>query len=73
VSTSHERLTLLLAKLLDDVPPNKLGQHVAVITGFTGSLDGPTQFATWHHAGLRSFVEDLARMILEEPSPAAKP
>lgn len=72
MSTPHERLTLLFARLLDDVPPAKLGQHVAVIAHVDMSLESSTQFATWHHAGLRSFVEDLARQVLAEPSPAGR-
>lgn len=73
MSTPHERLTLLFARLLDDVPPLKLAHHVANLTAYGDvSLESPTAFATWHHAGLRAFVEDLARHVLSEPSPAER-
>lgn len=73
MSTPHERLTLLLARLLDDVPPLKLAHHVAALSAYGDvSLESPTVFATWHHAGFRSFVEDLARQVLSEPSPAGR-
>jgi hypothetical protein len=70
-----KRLELLLAMLIDEcgVPPLKLARIVDNIRRIhriqPASLEAEIQFRTWHHDGLRAFVRDLAKGLIDENDP----